>query len=99
MSGAGSAQAVAALHSIARRLRASTKTSIIMLTGSDDVVDRLVPQGTYAELPDVLASWYDGVCDGIALDTPPNPDDDDEFAAMIRRVKSIPGRVTGRSPT
>jgi two-component system phosphate regulon response regulator OmpR len=28
--------------SIARRLRASTKTSIIMLTGSDDVVDRIV---------------------------------------------------------
>ncbi len=85
------------LHDVATRLSEHTRRkewSALAGVLSDDVVDRLVPQGTYAELPDVLASWYDGVCDGIALDTPPNPDDDDEFAAMIRRVKSIPARIS-----
>lgn len=65
---------------------------------TDDVVSQLVPQGTYAELPDVLASRYDGLCDGIALDTPSDPGDDNEFAAMLDRVKSIPARITGPSP-
>ena len=60
----------------------------------DDVVSQLVPQGTYAELPGVLASWYDWLCDGIALDTPPDPGNDDEFAAMIDRIKAIPARVS-----
>ena len=65
------------------------------LTGvlTDDVVSQLVPQGTYAELPDVLASRYDRLCDGIALDTPSDPGDDAEFAAMLDRIKSIPARV------
>jgi hypothetical protein len=42
----------------------------------------------------VLASWYDRLCDGIALDTPSDPDDDGVFAAMIDRIKSIPARVS-----
>ena len=28
------------------------------------------------------------------LDTPQDPDDDDEFAAMIDRIKAIPARVS-----
>ena len=61
---------------------------------TDDVVSQLVPQGTYAELPDVLASWYDRMCDGIALDMPSDPGRRPEFAAMIDRIKSIPARVS-----
>jgi probable F420-dependent oxidoreductase len=61
---------------------------------TDDVVSQLVPQGTYAELPDALASRYDRMCDGIALDTPSDPGDDAEFAAMVDRIKSIPARVS-----
>jgi probable F420-dependent oxidoreductase len=61
---------------------------------TDDVVSQLVPQGTYTELPDVLASWYDRLCDGIALDAPSDPGDDRVFAAMIDRIKSIPARVS-----
>jgi len=63
---------------------------------TDDVVGQLVPQGTYAELPDVLASWYDGMCDGISLDAPSDPADDDQFTAMLDRIKSIPARVSGQ---
>ncbi len=57
---------------------------------TDDVVGQLVPQGTYAELPGVLESWYANACDGIALDTPADSAHDDEFAAMVTRVRAIP---------
>ena len=43
--------------SIARRLRASTKTSIIMLTGSHDVVDRIV--GLEVGADDYLTKPFD----------------------------------------
>ena len=74
----------------ARRKEWSALTGVL----TDDVVSQLVPQGTYAELPDVLTSRYDRMCDGIALDTPSDPGDDAEFAAMVDRIKSIPARVS-----
>jgi probable F420-dependent oxidoreductase len=74
----------------ARRKEWSALTGVL----TDDVVSQLVPQGTYAELPDVLTFRYDRMCDGIALDTPSDPGDDAEFAAMVDRIKSIPARVS-----
>jgi probable F420-dependent oxidoreductase len=56
----------------------------------DDVLGQLVPQGTYSALPGVLASWYDGLCDGISLDTQPDPSSDEEFAAMVGLIRDIP---------
>ena len=85
------------LHEIATRLSDHARRkewSALADVLSDDVVSQLVPQGTYAELPDVLASRYAGLCDGIALDTPSDPGDDGEFAAMVDRIKSIPARVS-----
>jgi alkanesulfonate monooxygenase SsuD/methylene tetrahydromethanopterin reductase-like flavin-dependent oxidoreductase (luciferase family) len=84
------------LHEVASRLsEAARRKEWSALAGvlTDDVVGQLVPQGTYAELPGVLASWYDRLCDGIALDTPPDPGTDDEFAAMIERIKAIPAKI------
>jgi hypothetical protein len=75
---------------LARRKEWSALAGVLI----DDVVSQLVPQGTYAKLPGVLASWYDSLCDGIALDTPPDPGNDDEFAAMIDRIKAIPAMVS-----
>ena len=49
------------------------------------------------ELPDVLASRYNGLCDGIAIDTPSESRDDDEFTAMLSRIKAIPARTAERS--
>jgi hypothetical protein len=57
---------------------------------TDDVIEQLVPQGTYSELPAVLASRYERLCDGIAIDTPSDPDDDAAFAAMVDLTRSIP---------
>ena len=85
------------LHEIGRRLSElahGKEWSALAGVLTDDVVSQLVPQGTYAELPGVLASWYERLCDGIALDTPPDPGNDDEFAAMIDRIKAIPARVS-----
>lgn len=56
---------------------------------NNEVLDALVPQGTYAELPAVLRSWYSGVCDGISLDLPVDPDADPEFRAMLSTVRGI----------
>lgn len=60
---------------------------------TDDVIARLVPQGTYEELPGVLAEWYAGLCDGIVLAM---PDDADPTAVseLVAECKAIPGRAT-----
>ncbi len=61
-------------------------------TVSDEVLRTLVPHGTYAQLPAVLESWYGGTCDGLSIDPPEDPADDDEFAALLDRIRAIPVR-------
>ena len=58
---------------------------------TDDVIGRLVPQATHDALPDLLADWYGGLCDGIVLAL---PDDLDDVAALelVRRCRDVPGR-------
>lgn len=55
---------------------------------TDEVMDRLVPQGTYETYPSVLEEWYRGLCDGIAIDLPENPADDTAFARMLREARA-----------
>jgi probable F420-dependent oxidoreductase len=57
---------------------------------TDDVLDMLVPQGTYDALPGVLEHWYAGVCDGIVLAVPPEALDDDGYRALVERCRAIP---------
>jgi hypothetical protein len=33
----------------------------------DEVMNRVVPQGTYEEIPTVLTEWYSGLCTGLSL--------------------------------
>ncbi|MRH86977.1 TIGR03617 family F420-dependent LLM class oxidoreductase [Nocardia sp. SYP-A9097] len=56
---------------------------------SDELLNALVPQGTYAELPAILDSWYSGLCDGISLDLPPTQDADPEFRVMLSVVRGM----------
>ncbi|MEV6275583.1 TIGR03617 family F420-dependent LLM class oxidoreductase [Nocardia sp. NPDC051832] len=56
---------------------------------TDEMVAGLVPQATYADLPDVLARWYQGLCQGISLEPPQDPADDAEFRAMLERLRAI----------
>jgi|HigsolmetaAR206D_1030411.scaffolds.fasta_scaffold00208_8 probable F420-dependent oxidoreductase len=57
---------------------------------TDDVLADLVPQATYAELPDVLQRWYGGIAHGLAVGLPPDDRHDEEFAELVRRLRAIP---------
>lgn len=58
---------------------------------TDEVIALLVPQGTFAELPGVLAEWYAGQCDGLVLALPETPRDDDAFSRVVAGCREIPG--------
>jgi alkanesulfonate monooxygenase SsuD/methylene tetrahydromethanopterin reductase-like flavin-dependent oxidoreductase (luciferase family) len=62
---------------------------------TDEVLERLVPQGTYEEIPDVLGRWYAGLCHGLVLTLPEAPDDDDAIRAMVGRCRDIPAAIPG----
>ncbi|SPM31006.1 putative oxidoreductase, partial [Mycobacterium terramassiliense] len=55
---------------------------------TDEVLDVIVPQGTYDEIPAVLARWYSAVCTGLSLPVTDVPDD--VLAMLIDRLKAIP---------
>jgi probable F420-dependent oxidoreductase len=54
----------------------------------DDVLDALVPAGTYAEIAPVLRAWYGDVATGITLRMPDDADDDDALAHLIAALAS-----------
>ncbi len=54
---------------------------------TDDVLDLLVPAGSYDELPGVLAERYAGLAQGVVLHPPKDPADDEAFARVIRAVQ------------
>ncbi len=56
---------------------------------TDEVVDTLVPQGTYAEIPDVLERWYAGRCSGLVLTLPESTEDDDHYRALGDACRAI----------
>jgi probable F420-dependent oxidoreductase len=76
----------AALSDMARRSDWSELSRHV----TDDVLDVLVPQGTYDELPDVLERWYGGVCGGIVLAVPPTAFEDEGYRALVDRCRAIP---------
>lgn len=51
-------------------------------------MNRVVPQGTYEEMPTVLTEWDSGLCTGLNL---PVPDDeyDDHLTELVERCKAI----------
>lgn len=83
----GLADVGAALSAMAQRSEWDSLPSIL----TDEVMERLVPQGTYEEIPDVLAQWYSGLCSGINLPVPADEADDDLFAGLLQACRQIPG--------
>ena len=59
---------------------------------TDEVIEQLVPHATYDALPDVLAEWYGGLCDGIVL-TIPDDATLETFGSLVERCKEIAPRV------
>lgn len=83
----GLADVGAALSAMAQRSEWDSLPSVL----TDEVMERLVPQGTYEEIPDVLAQWYSGLCSGINLPVPADEADDDLFAGVLQACRQISG--------
>jgi probable F420-dependent oxidoreductase len=56
---------------------------------NDEVMNWVVPQGTYQEMPDILAEWYSGLCTGLSLPLPPDDEQDAQLAELVQRCKTI----------
>jgi probable F420-dependent oxidoreductase len=54
---------------------------------SDEILDALVPSGTFEELPGVLLQRFAGLGQGIVVNPPADPGDDDAFRAVVAAVR------------
>jgi probable F420-dependent oxidoreductase len=54
---------------------------------TDEIIDTLVPQATWDELPDVIAKWFGGLTDGVILPLPEDPTNDSRFAEVVAAVR------------
>jgi len=61
---------------------------------TDDVMNRVIPQGTYQEIPDILTEWYSGLCTGLSLPVPADDEHDDQLAELVQRCKTIATRIS-----
>ena len=55
---------------------------------SDEVLDTLVPSGTFDELPAVLHARFDGLGQGIVVSAPSDSGDDEAFAEVVAAIRS-----------
>ena len=58
---------------------------------TDEVLDALIPSGTWNQLPSVISDWFGGLVDAVLIQ--PSDDFNDEFAELIQRVKLIESRL------
>ncbi|MGZ8802856.1 MAG: LLM class flavin-dependent oxidoreductase, partial [Mycobacterium sp.] len=65
---------------------------------TDEVLNRVVPQGTYDVIPDVLTEWYSGLCTGISLSVPADDAHDDDLSTLVERCRRIPPRSGSPDP-
>ncbi len=55
---------------------------------SDEVLDTLVPCGTFGELPDLLRDRFSGLGQGIVVSPPANEGDDAAFGAVVAALRA-----------
>jgi probable F420-dependent oxidoreductase len=58
---------------------------------TDEVLDALIPTGTWDHLPVVINDWFGGLVDAVLIQ--PSDDYDEEFVQLIQRVKLIESRL------
>jgi len=58
---------------------------------TDEVLDALIPSGTWDELPTVINDWFGGLVDAVLIQ--PSDTYQDEFVQLIQRVKLIDSRL------
>jgi probable F420-dependent oxidoreductase len=76
------------------RLQAMTRSGDWSQLGqlmTDEVLDALIPSGTWEELPSVIDEWFGGLVDAVLIQ--PSDTYDDEFSQLIQRVKLIESRL------
>jgi probable F420-dependent oxidoreductase len=61
---------------------------------TDEVLSDLVPQATYADLPDLLRRWYGGLAHGLAVGLPPDDRHDAAFAELVHALRALPAAPT-----
>ena len=59
---------------------------------TDEVLDALIPSGTWNQLPSVISDWFGGLVDAVLIQ--PSDELNDEFVELIQRVKLIETRLT-----
>lgn len=93
---------MAATHEEIRALRDTRRSELAFLYGTPayrrqlerigvtdlGALERLVPHGTYDEIPEVLGQWYTGLCDGLTIALPDG--DDAALTALVRQCRAIP---------
>lgn len=55
---------------------------------SDEVLDTLVPCGTFDELPEILVERFAGLGQGLVMSPPPHPGHDDAFRRVVEAVQA-----------
>ena len=55
---------------------------------SDEVLDTLVPCGTFDELPAVLRDRFAGLGQGIVVSPPADGGDDEAFGAVVASLRA-----------
>ncbi len=55
---------------------------------SDEVLDTLVPCGTFDELPALLGERFAGLGQGLVVSPPPGRTDDEAFAAVVASIQA-----------
>jgi len=53
-----------------------------------EVIDELVPCGTFDELPKILLERFAGLGQGLLVSPPPPAEDDDSFADTVSALRA-----------
>ena len=79
------------LHNIAPHLRSlirDQRWNDLSTLITDEVLDTLVPQATYDELPNVARSWFGDLVTGILVAAPPDDSNDHLLSKAIQELRS-----------
>jgi probable F420-dependent oxidoreductase len=79
----GWAELAGRLRALIREQRWSDLADLV----TDEVLDTLVPQATYDELPDVARAWFGDTADGILVAPPPNDEHDRKLAEAVTSLR------------
>ena len=72
------------LHQLTREGKWNEMAGLI----DDEILDAVLPAGTYEEIADILVDWYGGLGSSIHFPVPADPADDDAVAGVIAKLQA-----------